>query len=155
MFHFIFLISIFFYLNAFLHSCLILIATLIFLALAFDPLGSSSSEAAAAAQGLPYNLEGSETEQLFQGARQAATRVWATRVRLLCCCVASEDAAGAFDHVAGVMRDFFMVSRTIKKNPNKTFSLAVFCNLNHGIHFADYNIVQLVHKNETMQASVI
>uniref|UniRef100_A0A8C4QIP8 Diacylglycerol lipase-beta n=1 Tax=Eptatretus burgeri TaxID=7764 RepID=A0A8C4QIP8_EPTBU len=89
-------------------SCLILIATLIFLALAFDPLGSSSSEAVAAAQGLPYNLEGSETEQLFQGARQAATRVWATRVRLLCCCVASEDAAGAFDHVAGVMRDFFM-----------------------------------------------
>ncbi|XP_078728846.1 diacylglycerol lipase-beta-like isoform X1 [Lampetra fluviatilis] len=83
-------------------SWIIMLATLVTVALAFDPLGGHS-EASGGGDG-----GGADSMRLLCAARGTARRVWETRVRLLCCWLGDEDHGGAFSEIARVLSDFFL-----------------------------------------------
>uniref|UniRef100_S4RYA7 Diacylglycerol lipase-beta n=1 Tax=Petromyzon marinus TaxID=7757 RepID=S4RYA7_PETMA len=85
-----------------LGSWIIMLATLVTVALAFDPLGGHS-EASGGGDG-----GGADSMRLLCAARGTARRVWETRVRLLCCWLGDEEHGGAFSEIARVLSDFFL-----------------------------------------------
>ncbi|OWK11146.1 DAGLB [Cervus elaphus hippelaphus] len=86
-------------------SWLIIASTVLTILIVFDPLGGK------AAPGTPLGpqpLDGHESSQLLSGLRTAATGVWETRVRLLCCCVGRDDHTRvAFSSTAELFSTYF------------------------------------------------
>lgn len=77
----------------------------------FDPLGSLRHPPVAAARSGVRDLESNESSQLFYTARSLATRVWESRLRLLCCCLPHDDNhRAAFSNISQLISDFFSVS---------------------------------------------
>lgn len=74
----------------------------------FDPLGGKTAPHSSAG---PAHLDTRESSQLLSGLKTAATSVWETRVRLLCCCVGADDhTRGAFTSTAELFSTYFSVS---------------------------------------------
>ncbi|XP_025130313.3 diacylglycerol lipase-beta isoform X3 [Bubalus bubalis] len=69
-------------------SWLIIVSTVLTILIVFDPLGGKAAPGAPLG---PQPLDSRESSQLLSGLRTAATGVWETRVRLLCCCIGRDD----------------------------------------------------------------
>lgn len=93
---------------AVISSWVILLSMVVGVLIVFDPLGSQKPAALDSHSGL-RNLESSESSQLFYRARTLATRVWESRLRLLCCCVPQDDNhRAAFSSIAQLVSSFFL-----------------------------------------------
>ena len=89
-------------------SWLIIASTVLTILIVFDPLGG---QAAPGAPRGPQPLDSRESSQLLSGLRTAATGVWETRVRLLCCCIGRDDHTRvAFSSTAELFSTYFSVS---------------------------------------------
>lgn len=76
----------------------------------FDPLGSLRRPLVPAKHSGLRDLESTESSQLFYTARSLATRVWESRLRLLCCCLPQDDNhRAAFSSISQLLSDFFSV----------------------------------------------
>ncbi|XP_030631145.1 sn1-specific diacylglycerol lipase beta isoform X1 [Chanos chanos] len=88
-------------------SWIILLFTVVGVLVVFDPLGSLRRSALVDEHGLRH-MESSESSQLFYTARSLATRVWESRLRLLCCCLPQDDNyRAAFSSIAQLFSGFF------------------------------------------------
>lgn len=76
----------------------------------FDPLGSKRPGVLLDGQLDVRDLESSESSQLFFTAHAVASRVWESRLRLLCCCLPQDDNhRAAFSSIAQLVSGFFLV----------------------------------------------
>ncbi|KAI1896596.1 hypothetical protein AGOR_G00096400 [Albula goreensis] len=88
-------------------SWIILFFTGIGVVIVFDPLGSQRPSGALYEAGT-RDLESSDSAQLLYTARSLATRVWESRLRLLCCCLPQDDShRAAFSSIAQLVSGFF------------------------------------------------
>ncbi|XP_040845921.1 diacylglycerol lipase-beta isoform X2 [Ochotona curzoniae] len=86
-------------------SWIIIAATVVTIIIVFDPLGGKTAPHSSAG---PAHLDTRESSQLLSGLKTAATSVWETRVRLLCCCVGADDhTRGAFTSTAELFSTYF------------------------------------------------
>ncbi|XP_026133188.1 sn1-specific diacylglycerol lipase beta [Carassius auratus] len=70
-----------------------------------DPLGSRRPDAPLGVR----DLESSESSQLFYTAHTMASRVWESRLRLLCCCLPQDNNhRAAFSSIAQLVSGFFL-----------------------------------------------
>lgn len=93
--------------SAVVASWIIIFFTGIGVLIVFDPLGSKRRSATQYGAGA-RNLESSESRQLLHTARSLATRVWESRLKLLCCCLPQDDSnRAAFSSVAPLFSTFF------------------------------------------------
>ncbi|XP_051968323.1 diacylglycerol lipase-beta-like [Xyrauchen texanus] len=89
-------------------SWVILLSMAVGVLLVFDPLGSQRQTNLTDHSGL-RDMESSESSQFFYTARTLATRVWESRLRLLCCCLPQDDNhRAAFSSIAQLVSSFFM-----------------------------------------------
>lgn len=89
-------------------SWLIIASTMLTILIVFDPLGGKAAPGAPLG---PQPLDSRESNQLLSGLKTAATSVWETRVRLLCCCVGRDDHTRvAFSSTAELFSTYFSVS---------------------------------------------
>nr|DBA20252.1 TPA: hypothetical protein GDO54_015964 [Pyxicephalus adspersus] len=87
-------------------SWIIILVTTIAVVLVFDPLGRK--KALYFVDREDHNLESSQSEQVLYNVKKAATRVWETRIRLLCCCVGNDnDNRVAFSSIAQLFSTYF------------------------------------------------
>ncbi|KAM9305954.1 diacylglycerol lipase-beta [Gastrophryne carolinensis] len=87
-------------------SWIIMLFTTVAVVIVFDPLGRK--KALYYAGGGDHNLESSQSEQLFYNFKKTATRVWETRIRLLCCCIGKDnDNRVAFSSIAELFTTYF------------------------------------------------
>ncbi|KAM8961006.1 diacylglycerol lipase-beta isoform 2-T2 [Pelodytes ibericus] len=87
-------------------SWVIIFFTLIAVVLVFDPLGRK--KALYYADDGDHNLESSQSQQLLYNVKKTATRVWETRIRLLCCCIGNDnDNRVAFSSIAELFSTYF------------------------------------------------
>ncbi|XP_075421540.1 diacylglycerol lipase-beta isoform X3 [Ascaphus truei] len=87
-------------------SWVIVLFTTIAIVIVFDPLGKKKALYLASSDG--HNLESSQSQQVLYNVKKAATRVWETRVRLLCCCVGNDnDNRVAFSSIAELFSSYF------------------------------------------------
>ncbi|NWX51128.1 DGLB lipase, partial [Steatornis caripensis] len=87
-------------------SWVIIIFTIIGVVIAFDPLGGKKTFYLTGGEN--RNLESSQTEQLLYNVKNAATRVWEKRIRLLCCCIVQDDDHRvAFTSIAELFHTYF------------------------------------------------
>ncbi|XP_073722692.1 diacylglycerol lipase-beta [Misgurnus anguillicaudatus] len=94
--------------GAVISSWVILLSMAVGVLIVFDPLGSEKPAALHSHSGL-RDLESSESSQLFYRARTMATRVWESRLRLLCCCLPQDDNhRAAFSSIAQLVSSFFI-----------------------------------------------
>lgn len=92
-------------------SWIIFVFTVVGVLIVFDPLGSLRRPALSLEGSRMRNLESSESSQLFYTARSVATRVWESRLRLLCCCLPQDDNhRAAFSSISQLFSGFFSVS---------------------------------------------
>ncbi|XP_067286851.1 diacylglycerol lipase-beta [Pseudorasbora parva] len=92
-------------LGAVMSSWIILVCMVVGVLVVFDPLGSRRSGAQLAVR----DLESSESAQLFFTAHSVASRVWESRLRLLCCCLPQDDNhRAAFSSIAQLVGGFFL-----------------------------------------------
>uniref|UniRef100_A0A672M133 sn-1-specific diacylglycerol lipase n=1 Tax=Sinocyclocheilus grahami TaxID=75366 RepID=A0A672M133_SINGR len=76
----------------------------------FDPLGSQRPGVLPDAPLGVRDLESSESSQLFYTAHTVASRVWESRLRLLCCCLPQDDNhRAAFSSIGQLVSGFFLV----------------------------------------------
>ncbi|KAJ8246358.1 hypothetical protein GJAV_G00266850 [Gymnothorax javanicus] len=93
--------------SAVVASWIIMFFTGIGVLIVFDPLGSRRRSATQYGAGA-RNLESSESTQLLHTARSLATRVWESRLKLLCCCLPQDDSnRAAFSSIAPLFSGFF------------------------------------------------
>lgn len=60
----------------------------------------------------PSHLDSHDSSQLLNGLKTAATSVWETRIKLLCCCIGKDDHTRvAFSSTAELFSTYFSVSR--------------------------------------------
>ncbi|XP_058892402.1 diacylglycerol lipase-beta isoform X2 [Kogia breviceps] len=86
-------------------SWTIIASTAATIAIVFDPLGGKAAPCPAAA---PHHLESPESSQLLNGLKTAATSVWETRIKFLCCCVGKDDRTRvAFSSTAELFSTYF------------------------------------------------
>ncbi|OCT61590.1 diacylglycerol lipase-beta [Xenopus laevis] len=86
-------------------SWVIILLTTIAIVLVFDPLGRKKTLYRPSD---PQNLESSQSEQVLYNVRKASTRVWETRIRLLCCCIGKDnDNRVAFSNIAELLSSYF------------------------------------------------
>ncbi|XP_036096763.1 diacylglycerol lipase-beta isoform X1 [Molossus molossus] len=86
-------------------SWIILGSTVVTIIIVFDPLGGKAARYSSAG---PSLLDNPESSQFFSGLRTAATSVWETRIKLLCCCVEQDDRARvAFSSTAELFSTYF------------------------------------------------
>ncbi|XP_006044397.4 diacylglycerol lipase-beta isoform X1 [Bubalus bubalis] len=86
-------------------SWLIIVSTVLTILIVFDPLGGKAAPGAPLG---PQPLDSRESSQLLSGLRTAATGVWETRVRLLCCCIGRDDHTRvAFSSTAELFSTYF------------------------------------------------
>lgn len=94
--------------GAVISSWVIFLSMAVGVLIVFDPLGSTKPAALQSHSGL-RDLESSESSQLFYRARTMATRVWESRLRLLCCCLPQDDNhRAAFSSIAQLVSSFFI-----------------------------------------------
>uniref|UniRef100_A0A8C1LIU4 Diacylglycerol lipase-beta n=1 Tax=Cyprinus carpio TaxID=7962 RepID=A0A8C1LIU4_CYPCA len=90
-------------------SWIILLSMVVGVLVVFDPLGSVRP---GALPDVPLDTgyrEGSTSSQLFYTAHSVASRVWESRLRLLCCCVPQDDNhRAAFSSIAQLVSGFFL-----------------------------------------------
>lgn len=90
-------------------SWIIIFSTVVTIIIVFDPLGGKMAPYSSAG---PGHLESHESSQLLTGIRTAATSVWETRIKLLCCCVGKDDQTRvAFSSTAELLSSYFSVSQ--------------------------------------------
>lgn len=97
-------------------SWIIIFSTVVTIIIVFDPLGGKMPPYSSAGPGHLDIHESSpllnESSQLLTGLRTAATSVWETRIKLLCCCVGKDDQTRvAFSSTAELLSTYFSVSR--------------------------------------------
>ncbi|XP_004691708.1 PREDICTED: sn1-specific diacylglycerol lipase beta [Condylura cristata] len=86
-------------------SWVIIASTVVTIIIVFDPLGGKMAPYSAAGS---THLESHESSQLFTGLRTAATSVWETRIKLLCCCIGKDDHTRvAFSSTAELFSTYF------------------------------------------------
>ncbi|XP_062946835.1 diacylglycerol lipase-beta isoform X1 [Cynocephalus volans] len=86
-------------------SWIIIVATLVTIIIVFDPLGGKMSPYSSAG---PSHLDSHESSQLFNGLKTAATSVWETRIKFLCCCIGQDDHTRvAFSSTAELFSTYF------------------------------------------------
>ncbi|XP_018427752.1 PREDICTED: sn1-specific diacylglycerol lipase beta isoform X1 [Nanorana parkeri] len=87
-------------------SWIIILVTVIAIIIVFDPLGRK--KALYYVNREDHNLESSQSQQLLYNVKKTATRVWETRIRLLCCCIGSDnDNRVAFSSIAELFSTYF------------------------------------------------
>ncbi|KAG8513677.1 Sn1-specific diacylglycerol lipase beta, partial [Galemys pyrenaicus] len=92
-------------------SWIIIASTVVIIIIVFDPLGGKMAPYSSAG---PGHLDSHESSQLFTGLRTAATSVWETRIKLLCCCVGKDDHTRvAFSSTAELFSTYFSISRAL------------------------------------------
>lgn len=90
-------------------SWIIIASTVVTIIVVFDPLGGKMAPYSSAG---PNHLDSHESSQLLNGLKTAATSVWETRIKLLCCCVGKDDHTRvAFSSTAELFSTYFSVSR--------------------------------------------
>lgn len=86
-------------------SWIIIAATIFTIIIVFDPLGGKMAPYTSAG---PGHLDSHESSQLLNGLKTAATSVWETRIKLLCCCVGKDDHTRiAFSSTAELFSTYF------------------------------------------------
>ncbi|KAM9583726.1 diacylglycerol lipase-beta isoform 1-T1 [Trichechus inunguis] len=86
-------------------SWIIIASTVITIIIVFDPLGGKMAPYSSAG---PSHLDSHDSSQLFNGLKTAATSVWETRVKLLCCCIGEDDHTRvAFSSTAELFSTYF------------------------------------------------
>ncbi|CAK7304664.1 Diacylglycerol lipase-beta [Vulpes lagopus] len=86
-------------------SWIIIISTVVTIIIVFDPLGGKMAPYPSAG---PNHLDSHESSQLFSGLKTAATSVWETRIKFLCCCVGNDDHTRvAFSSTAELFSTYF------------------------------------------------
>ncbi|XP_054426191.1 diacylglycerol lipase-beta [Pteronotus mesoamericanus] len=87
-------------------SWMIIISTVVTIVIVFDPLGGKTAALYPAAG--TNLLDSHESSQFLTGLKTAATSVWETRIKLLCCCVGKDDHTRvAFSSTAELFSTFF------------------------------------------------
>ncbi|XP_060029265.1 diacylglycerol lipase-beta isoform X2 [Erinaceus europaeus] len=85
-------------------SWIIIVSAAVTILVVFDPLGGKAPHPSAG----PSHLDAQDRGQLLSGLQTAATSVWETRVKLLCCCVGSDvHARAAFSSSAELFSTYF------------------------------------------------
>ncbi|XP_062035932.1 diacylglycerol lipase-beta isoform X1 [Lepus europaeus] len=86
-------------------SWIIIAATVVTIIIVFDPLGGKMAPYSSAG---PSHLDSRESSQFLSSLKTAATSVWETRIRLLCCCIGTDDhTRGAFTSTAELFSTYF------------------------------------------------
>ncbi|XP_043085975.1 diacylglycerol lipase-beta [Puntigrus tetrazona] len=94
--------------GAVVSSWIILLSMVVGVLVVFDPLGSQRPGVLPDAPLGVRDLESSESSQLFYTAHSVASRVWESRLRLLCCCLPQDDNhRAAFSSIAQLVSGFF------------------------------------------------
>uniref|UniRef100_A0A671Q148 Diacylglycerol lipase-beta n=1 Tax=Sinocyclocheilus anshuiensis TaxID=1608454 RepID=A0A671Q148_9TELE len=95
--------------GAVVSSWIILLSMVVGVLVVFDPLGSQRPGVLPDAPLGMRDLESSESSQLFYTAHTVASRVWESRLRLLCCCLPQDDNhRAAFSSIAQLVSGFFL-----------------------------------------------
>ncbi|KAM9059437.1 diacylglycerol lipase-beta isoform 3-T3 [Megaptera novaeangliae] len=80
-------------------------STAVIIVIVFDPLGGKMAPYPPAG---PHHLDSHESSQLLNGLKTAATSVWETRIKLLCCCIGKDDRTRvAFSSTAELFSTYF------------------------------------------------
>uniref|UniRef100_A0A672M662 sn-1-specific diacylglycerol lipase n=1 Tax=Sinocyclocheilus grahami TaxID=75366 RepID=A0A672M662_SINGR len=96
--------------GAVVSSWIILLSMVVGVLVVFDPLGSQRPGVLPDAPLGVRDLESSESSQLFYTAHTVASRVWESRLRLLCCCLPQDDNhRAAFSSIGQLVSGFFLV----------------------------------------------
>ncbi|XP_037671177.1 diacylglycerol lipase-beta isoform X1 [Choloepus didactylus] len=86
-------------------SWVIIASTVVTIIIVFDPLGGKVAPYPSAG---PSHLDSRDSSQLFNGLKMAATSVWETRIKFLCCCVGKDDHTRvAFSSTAELFSTYF------------------------------------------------
>ncbi|XP_059387653.1 diacylglycerol lipase-beta [Carassius carassius] len=86
-------------------SWIIVLCMVLGVLVVLDPLGSRRPDALLGVR----DLESSESSQLFYTAHTMASRVWESRLRLLCCCLPQDNNhRAAFSSIAQLVSGFFL-----------------------------------------------
>ncbi|XP_030873433.1 sn1-specific diacylglycerol lipase beta isoform X4 [Leptonychotes weddellii] len=86
-------------------SWIIIISTVVTIIIVFDPLGGKMAPYPSSG---PNHLDSHESSQLLNGLKTAATSVWETRIKFLCCCVGKDDHTRvAFSSTAELFSTYF------------------------------------------------
>ncbi|XP_059011184.1 diacylglycerol lipase-beta isoform X1 [Mustela lutreola] len=86
-------------------SWVIIVSTVVTIIIVFDPLGGKMAPYPSAG---PSHLDSRESSQLLNGLKTAATSVWETRIKLLCCCIGKDDHTRvAFSSTAELFSTYF------------------------------------------------
>ncbi|XP_026096622.1 sn1-specific diacylglycerol lipase beta-like [Carassius auratus] len=98
-----------FVIGAVVSSWIILLSMVVGVLVVFDPLGSVRP---GSLPDVPLDVrdqESSRSSQIFSTAHTLASRVWESRLRLLCCCVPQDDShRAAFSSIAQLVSGFFL-----------------------------------------------
>nr|XP_027775557.2 sn1-specific diacylglycerol lipase beta [Marmota flaviventris] len=86
-------------------SWIIIAATVVTIIIVFDPLGGKMAPYSSAG---PSHLDSNDSSQLLNGLKTAATSVWETRIKFLCCCIGKDDHTRvAFSSTAELFSTYF------------------------------------------------
>ncbi|XP_020029481.2 diacylglycerol lipase-beta isoform X1 [Castor canadensis] len=86
-------------------SWIIIAATVVTIVIVFDPLGGRMAPYSSAS---PGHLDSNDSSQFLNGLKTAATSVWETRMKFLCCCVGNDDHTRvAFSSTAELFSTYF------------------------------------------------
>ncbi|XP_068422227.1 diacylglycerol lipase-beta isoform X1 [Eschrichtius robustus] len=80
-------------------------STAVIIVIVFDPLGGKMAPYPPAG---PHHPDSHESSQLLNGLKTAATSVWETRIKFLCCCIGKDDRTRvAFSSTAELFSTYF------------------------------------------------
>ncbi|XP_053410470.1 diacylglycerol lipase-beta isoform X2 [Nycticebus coucang] len=86
-------------------SWIIIITTVVTVIIVFDPLGGKMAPYSSAG---PSHLDTHDSSQFLNGLKTAATSVWESRIKILCCCVGKDDHTRvAFSSTAELFSTYF------------------------------------------------
>ncbi|KAI5945498.1 diacylglycerol lipase-beta isoform X1 [Manis javanica] len=86
-------------------SWIIIASTVVTIIIVFDPLGGKMAPYSSAG---PSHLDSHESSQFLNGLKTAATSVWETRIKVLCCCIGRDDHTRvAFSSTAELFSTYF------------------------------------------------
>ncbi|XP_049760285.1 diacylglycerol lipase-beta [Elephas maximus indicus] len=86
-------------------SWIIIASTVVTIIIVFDPLGGKMAPYSSAG---PSRLDSHDSSQLFNGLKTAATSLWETRIKFLCCCIGEDDHTRvAFSSTAELFSTYF------------------------------------------------
>ncbi|XP_027467188.1 diacylglycerol lipase-beta isoform X2 [Zalophus californianus] len=86
-------------------SWIIIVSTVVTIIIVFDPLGGKMAPYPSSG---PNHLDSHDSSQLLNSLKTAATSVWETRIKFLCCCVGKDDHTRvAFSSTAELFSTYF------------------------------------------------